>query len=66
MMLMFFHKDGIESYTCTPWGQSADPESPHFMDQGEKLYSKARMKPTWWKKADLMKNVESSVTLNVP
>ncbi len=66
MMLMFFHKDGIESYTCTPWGQTTDPKSPHFMDQGEKLYSQRQMKPTWWNKQDLMPNVESTTILSVP
>lgn len=66
MMLMFFHKDGIESYTCTPWGQTTDPKSTHFMDQGEKLYSQRHMKPTWWKRQDLMPNVESTTTLLVP
>lgn len=44
MALMFFHKDGIETYTCTPWGQSADPQSPHHTDQAEKLYSKRLFK----------------------
>jgi acyl-homoserine lactone acylase PvdQ len=44
MVLMFFHKDGIETYTCTPWGQSADPASPHHTDQAEKLYSQRKFK----------------------
>jgi len=65
MILMFFHKDGIESLTCTPWGQSGDAESKHFMDQGEKLYSKREMKPTWWKKEELMKNLESTKELKI-
>ena len=65
-LLMFFHKDGVESYICIPWGQSADPESPHYMDQGEKLYSKLKMKPNWWKKEDLMPHVESTTELTVP
>ncbi len=65
MILMFFHKDGIESLTCTPWGQSGDPTSPHFMDQGEHLYSKRKMKPTWWAEEDLKKNVESTTVLKI-
>ncbi|MCA9076527.1 MAG: penicillin acylase family protein [Planctomycetaceae bacterium] len=64
MQLMFFHKDGIECYSCIPWGQSADPESPHFMDQGEKLYSQGVMKPTWWDKSELMQHVESETKLD--
>ena len=64
-ILMFFHKDGVQSFTCTPWGQSADPHSPHYMDQGEKLYSKRQMKPTWWSEAELLKHVESKTVLEI-
>lgn len=60
MILMFFHKDGIKSYTCTPWGQSGNPQSAHYTDQGEKLYSKLQMKPTWWSKEELKGNLEST------
>lgn len=60
MILMFFHKDGIESLTCTPWGQSGNPKSAHYTDQGEKLYSKLQMKPTWWKEEELKGNLEST------
>jgi len=63
MILMFFHKDGIKSYTCTPWGQSGNPKSKHYTDQGEKLYSKLQMKPTWWSEKDLMENLESTKEL---
>ncbi len=65
MILMFFHKDGIKSLTCTPWGQSGDPNSPHYMDQGEHLYSKRKMKPTWWAQAELMQNLESTTVLTI-
>jgi acyl-homoserine lactone acylase PvdQ len=65
-MLMFMHEDGIESYTCTPWGASSVPDSPHFMDQGQELYSKRKMKPTWHKREDLLENVTSEMTLTVP
>ena len=66
MILMFFHPDGIVSYTCTPWEQSAHPESRHFMDQGERLYSRREMKPTWWNKSELLPNVESTRQLSIP
>lgn len=65
LMLMFFSPDGVESYTCTPWGQSADPASKHYMDQGEHLYSKRQLKPTWWKKDELLANLESELTLEI-
>ncbi len=64
-MLMFLHEDGIESYTCTPWGQSADPASPHYMDQGEKLYSKRQFKPTWFAREELLDHVESEKVLTI-
>ncbi len=60
MILMQFSKDGVRSFTCTPWGQSAHTDSKHYMDQGERLYSKRHMKPTWWKHDELLKNVDSS------
>jgi len=68
-MLMLFHPDGVESYTCCPWGQSGDSTSKHFMDQGEQLYSKRQMKSTLWTKDALLAdpaNVESELTLELP
>ncbi|MCC6794993.1 MAG: penicillin acylase family protein [Candidatus Hydrogenedentes bacterium] len=68
-MLMLFREDGIESYTLCPWGQSGDPASKHYVDQAEQLYGKRQMKPTWWKKEELLadpNNVESVLTLELP
>ena len=65
MILMFMHEDGIESMSLTPWGQSGHADSPHFMDQGEQLYSQRKLKPTWWNKEELLKNVESKRVLTV-
>lgn len=65
-MIIFFTPDRVDAYTCTPWGQSADPASPHHTDQAEKLYSKRQFKPTWFAKADLMENVTSEKVLTVP
>lgn len=59
MILMHFKDGRVQSFTCTPWGQSANPRSAHHVDQAEKLYSKRQMKPTWWDKTELEKNVES-------
>ncbi len=63
MILMFFHEDGIESMTCTSWGQSAHEDSPHYLDQSEKLYSKRGLKPTWWNKDDLSPHIKSTQVL---
>lgn len=65
VMLSFLHPDGIESYSLTNWGISADPASPHYVDQSEKLYAQRKFKPTWFKKEDLLKNLESEKTLTV-
>ncbi len=59
-------KQPIESYSIMPWGVSDDPESPHYTDQTEKLFSKSVFKPTYFNKADLMKNLESTEELSIP
>jgi len=51
---------------AVPWGQSGHPDSPHYVDQAEKLYSKREMKNTWWKKADLLDHVESEKAFRWP
>ena len=65
MILMFFHEDGIESLTCTPWGQSGHQDSEHYMDQGENLYARRGLKPTWWKAEEMKKHVKSTHVLTV-
>ncbi len=65
IILMFFHPDGIQSMTCIPWGQSGNPKSPHYADQGEKLFSPRKMKSTWWAEKELKQNIESSKTLAI-
>jgi acyl-homoserine lactone acylase PvdQ len=65
-MLMFFTPQGIQSYSCVCWGQSGHADSPHYMDQGEQLYSQLRLKPTYWNREELLKHVASQKTLNVP
>lgn len=63
MLLMFMHEDGIESYSCIPWGQNADPDSPHYMDQGEKLFTERKFKPVYRTKEALLEHVSSEKTL---
>lgn len=59
MLLMFMYEDGVESYSCIPWGQSANPESPHYMDQGEELYARREMKRTRWTEDAILADVKS-------
>jgi acyl-homoserine lactone acylase PvdQ len=49
----------IQSWTGPPVGQSDRPESPHYRDQAEKLFSPRRLKPTWWQPAELAEHIES-------
>lgn len=66
MILMFFDPSGVRSFTCTPWGQSAHPQSPHYIDQAAALYSRRNMKPTWWSIDDARANAESTKSMNLP
>jgi acyl-homoserine lactone acylase PvdQ len=63
VLLSFLRPDGIESYSLLNWGQSADVNSPHYVDQAEKLYAERKFKPTWFRKDELMNHVESEKRL---
>lgn len=54
----------IRSFTQPPIGQSDRPESPHFRDQAEKLFSKRELKESWWLPEDLKGNIESRTVLD--
>lgn len=64
-MLMIMRPEGIESYSAVPWGQSGDPASPHFMDQGEKLYSQRQMKRNWHAVDDWRERLGAGTVLEV-
>lgn len=66
LMLVFLDPDGIRSYTTTPWGQSGHEDSPHYVDQAEKLYAKPAVKPTWWSLDELKENIASEKVLTLP
>ncbi len=52
------------SWTVLPLGQSDHPDSPHFDDQAERLFSQGKMKPTYFlDKEELLKRVESKKVL---
>ena len=63
MILMFFDKNGVSSFTCTPWGQSGHSDSPHYMDQGEGLYGPRKMKPSWWDPTELKQHTKTTKVL---
>ncbi len=58
--------DPIRSFSILPWGQSDDPESIHFADQAESLFSKSTFKSTYFDKDELLQNLESTTELFVP
>ena len=46
--------DPIKSWTQPPIGQSDRPDSPHWRDQAERLFSTATLKPSWFAKEELL------------
>jgi len=56
----------VRSWTQPPIGQSDRPDSPHYADQAEKLFSPGKMKPTWYLKDDLLKHTTSRTELRYP
>ena len=64
--LMFFHEDEIESYTLVSWGQSSDPDSPHFIDQGRELFANRELKRTAFSMEELEGRIESEKVLTLP
>lgn len=53
-----------KSWTVLPLGNSDHPNSKHFDDQAEKLFSQGKMKPTYFAdKEELMQHVESTKVL---
>ncbi len=61
--IVVLKEDNVVSYSLTPFGQSNDPESAHYADQAQKLFSPGRLKPTWYQKGELLQNLESKQTL---
>jgi len=45
----------LRSQSIVTLGQSANPESPHFFDQGP-IYARGQFKPAWYSKGDVMAN----------
>lgn len=54
----------IQSWTFVPIGQSDRPDSPHYTDQAEQLFSQRQMKPSWWLPKDLAGNIQSRTELS--
>jgi acyl-homoserine lactone acylase PvdQ len=62
--IVLLKKPVPESYMVLPLGQSDHAESGHFDDQAEKLFSKAKAKPTYFmNRKELEKHVVARKTL---
>ena len=54
----------VRSWTCVPIGQSDRPDSTHYRDQAQEIFSSRRLKPTWWLPEELAKHIESRIVLS--
>jgi acyl-homoserine lactone acylase PvdQ len=55
----------VRSHSVVPYGQSEDPASPHYSDQGRRLFSDRKLKDSWFSRERLLGHVESKEMLTV-
>ena len=53
----------VTSYSAVPFGQSEDPDSPHYTDQGRLLFAEEKLKDTRYRRDVPADVVESRVVL---
>ena len=61
--LVVLEPGNVRSFSATPYGQSDHPDSPHYFDQGEKLFSQLKLKETFFQPASLEGHIESERVL---
>jgi len=61
--VVLLRRGAVASYSATPYGQSDHPDSAHYADQADQLYSRGRLKPTWFMSDELAKHTESVTEL---
>ena len=64
MLLTRFAPDGtVSAVSIKPWGNSEDPESPHYSDLTE-IYARSQYKDFWYYREDVEAHLESEITLS--
>ena len=54
---------GVRSYSAVPFGQSEDPASPHYTDQGRLLFAEEKLKDSRYRRAVPDAQVKSRIKL---
>ena len=63
--VVMLQQGDVRSYSVVPFGQSEDPDSPHYTDQGRLLFQERKLKDSWFGRERLEGHVESEQTLTV-
>ena len=58
-MMITAMKERVETWSIRPYGESEDPESPHFADQ-TRLFAERKYRKAWFYLDDVLKNLESA------
>lgn len=58
--------DPVQVFTMHAYGQSDDPQSPHYEDQARELTSKRKVKPAYFERSALQGHIESERRLVYP
>jgi acyl-homoserine-lactone acylase len=63
--VVMLKRGDVRSYSVVPYGQSEDPDSPHYTDQGRLLFQERKLKDSWFQRERLEGHIESEQTLMV-
>jgi acyl-homoserine lactone acylase PvdQ len=63
--VVMLKRGDVRSYSVVPYGQSEDPDSAHYTDQGRLLFQERKLKDSWFQRERLKGHIESSQALTV-